>query len=120
MVENMGDVRALDPFFRIIEQGLAEFVDGDNFFELLPRTPPPSRPLLRAVYPPFAVNIVGGARILLRRNGCGHKAAVHQPIRFGGRHQGPQSQRVARLPRPTAGLRHRRGTPFEPDTREVT
>ena len=35
MIENMSDFRALDPFFRIIEQGLAEFVDGDHFFELL-------------------------------------------------------------------------------------
>jgi hypothetical protein len=31
----MDDFRALDPFFRIIEQGLAEFVDGDHFFDLL-------------------------------------------------------------------------------------
>ena len=35
MIENMGDFRALDPFFRIIEQGLAGFVDGDDFFDLL-------------------------------------------------------------------------------------
>ena len=35
MIENMGDFRALDPFFRIIEQGLAGFVDGDHFFDLL-------------------------------------------------------------------------------------
>jgi uncharacterized protein len=31
----MGDFHALDPFFRIIEQGLAEFVDGDHFVDLL-------------------------------------------------------------------------------------
>ena len=35
MIENMGDFRALDPFFRIIEQGLAEFVEGEHFFDLL-------------------------------------------------------------------------------------
>jgi ketosteroid isomerase-like protein len=35
VIDNMGDFRALDPFFRIIEQGLAEFVDGDHFFDLL-------------------------------------------------------------------------------------
>ena len=35
MIENMGDFRALDPFFRAIEQGLAGFVDGDHFFDLL-------------------------------------------------------------------------------------
>jgi uncharacterized protein len=35
VIENMGDFRALDPFFRIIEQGLAEFVGGDHFFDLL-------------------------------------------------------------------------------------
>ena len=28
MIENMDDFRALDPFFRVIEQGLAGFVDG--------------------------------------------------------------------------------------------
>ena len=35
MIENMGDFRALDPFFRIIEQGLAGLADGDHFFDLL-------------------------------------------------------------------------------------
>jgi len=35
VIENMSDFRALDPFFRIIEQGLAEFVEGDHFFDLL-------------------------------------------------------------------------------------
>jgi ketosteroid isomerase-like protein len=35
VIENMGDFRALDPFFRIIEQGLAELVDGEHFFDLL-------------------------------------------------------------------------------------
>src|SRR5882757_9762711 len=33
--EDMSDFRALDPFFRIIEQGLAGLVDGDHFFDLL-------------------------------------------------------------------------------------
>jgi ketosteroid isomerase-like protein len=31
----MDDFRALDPFFRIIEEGLAEFVDGEHFFDML-------------------------------------------------------------------------------------
>jgi ketosteroid isomerase-like protein len=31
----MDDFGALDPFFRIIEQGLAGVVDGDHFFDLL-------------------------------------------------------------------------------------
>jgi ketosteroid isomerase-like protein len=35
MIENSDDFRALDPFFRIIEQGLAGFVDGEHFFDLL-------------------------------------------------------------------------------------
>ena len=34
-VENMQDFRALDPFFRIIEEGLAGLVDGGHFFDLL-------------------------------------------------------------------------------------
>ena len=35
MHKDMSDFSALDPFFRIIEQGLAGFVDGDHFFDLL-------------------------------------------------------------------------------------
>ena len=35
MIDNMDDFRALDPFFRIIEQGLAGLMDGDHFFDLL-------------------------------------------------------------------------------------
>jgi uncharacterized protein len=35
VIDNMDDFRALDPFFRIIEQGLAGFVDGEHFFDLL-------------------------------------------------------------------------------------
>ena len=35
MVDDIGDFRALDPFFRIIEAGLAGLVDGDHFFDLL-------------------------------------------------------------------------------------
>ena len=34
-VDNMDDFRALDPFFRIIEEGLAGLVDGGHFFDLL-------------------------------------------------------------------------------------
>jgi uncharacterized protein len=35
VIENMDDFRALDPFFRVIERGLAEFVDGEHFFDML-------------------------------------------------------------------------------------
>ena len=35
MVDNIEDFRALDPFFRIIEEGLRVYVDGDHFFDLL-------------------------------------------------------------------------------------
>jgi uncharacterized protein len=35
VIENISDFRALDPFFRIIEQGLAGLVDGEHFFDLL-------------------------------------------------------------------------------------
>jgi ketosteroid isomerase-like protein len=33
--DEFGDFAALDPFFRIIEKGLAGFVDGGHFFDLL-------------------------------------------------------------------------------------
>jgi ketosteroid isomerase-like protein len=35
VLENMNDFRALDPFFRVIEQGLAGLVDGEHFFDML-------------------------------------------------------------------------------------
>ena len=35
MIENMDDFRALDPFFRTIEEGLADYVDGEHFFDML-------------------------------------------------------------------------------------
>ena len=35
MVKNPQDFRALDPFFRVIEEGLQGLVDGDHFFDLL-------------------------------------------------------------------------------------
>jgi uncharacterized protein len=34
-ISNLDDFRALDPFFRIIEQALAGLVDGEHFFDLL-------------------------------------------------------------------------------------
>jgi len=34
-IDEFGDYAALDPFFRIIEEGLAGFVDGRHFFDLL-------------------------------------------------------------------------------------
>jgi ketosteroid isomerase-like protein len=34
-VENMEDFQALEPFFRVIEEGLAGQVDGGHFFNLL-------------------------------------------------------------------------------------
>ena len=35
MIRDIEDFRALDPFFRIIEDGLRGLVDGDHFFDLL-------------------------------------------------------------------------------------
>jgi uncharacterized protein len=34
-VSNLDDFQALDPFFRIIEEGVAGLVDGEQFFDLL-------------------------------------------------------------------------------------
>ena len=34
-VSNLDDFQALDPFFRIIEEGVAGLVDGEHFFDLL-------------------------------------------------------------------------------------
>jgi uncharacterized protein len=35
VIEKMDDFSALDPFFRIVEQGLARYVDGEQFFDML-------------------------------------------------------------------------------------
>ena len=35
VVSNLDDFQALDPFFRIIERGVAGLVDGEHFFDLL-------------------------------------------------------------------------------------
>lgn len=35
MIDNIEDFRALDPFFRVIEEGLRGYADGDHFFDLL-------------------------------------------------------------------------------------
>ena len=35
MIEKMDNFRALDPFFRVIEQGLGGLVDGEHFFDML-------------------------------------------------------------------------------------
>jgi uncharacterized protein len=35
LIRDIEDFRGLDPFFRIIEQGLQNLVDGDHFFDLL-------------------------------------------------------------------------------------
>lgn len=35
MIHNIEDFQALDPFFRVIEQGLRGYADGEHFFDLL-------------------------------------------------------------------------------------
>ena len=37
-ITDLDDFKALDPFFRIIEQGLDGIADGGHFFDLLPKT----------------------------------------------------------------------------------
>jgi uncharacterized protein len=34
-IKNLSDFEALDPFFRIVEEGLDGLVEGDHFFDLL-------------------------------------------------------------------------------------
>jgi ketosteroid isomerase-like protein len=35
VVDNIEDFQALDPFFRVIEEGLRGYADGEHFFDLL-------------------------------------------------------------------------------------
>jgi len=41
-IANLADFAALDPFFRIIEQGLDGLAGPGHFFDLSPRTSPSS------------------------------------------------------------------------------
>jgi hypothetical protein len=143
MIEDMSDFRALDTFFRAIEQGLAGFVYSGQFSDLLAQdvvfdfiiTVPnyPGHVVgradlielyrgygstffldrcydLRVHHSPSTSSVV--LEYFFRGKGRPHRAAVQQPIHFRCRHQRPQSHRVARLPRPTAGPRRPRGTPL--------
>jgi hypothetical protein len=38
VIDNIEDFRALDPFFRIIEEGLHGYVDGGHFFDLITKS----------------------------------------------------------------------------------
>jgi uncharacterized protein len=35
VIDNIEDFQALDPFFRVIEEGLRGYTDGEHFFDLL-------------------------------------------------------------------------------------
>ena len=140
MPDDMEDFRALDPFFRIIEQGLAGLVDGDHFFDLLAEDvvfdfviTVPDYPrdvvgrdnlieLYRAYGSTFFLDSCYDLRVhhsqatssvVLEYSSKGKvRPALQQPIHLRSRHQGPQSVRVARLPRPTACLCRPRRTPL--------
>jgi hypothetical protein len=141
VVDNIEDFRALDPFFRIIEEGLRGYVDGGHFFGLLAEdvvfdfviTVPDyprhvvgrgnlielyrgyghvlSRPLLRPARALLGGNLLGRARILLRGKGRRDRVPVQQQVHLRGGHQEPQGRRVARLPRSAPRLRRPPGTP---------
>ena len=65
---------------------------------------------LRTHHSPSTSTVV--LEVLLRRQGRRHRSPLRQQIHLRGRHQGPQSHRVARLPGPTTRLRRPRGTPL--------
>jgi hypothetical protein len=56
-IDDLGDFAALDPFFRIIEEGLAGRVDGEHFFDLLAED----------VIFDFVISVPGHPRRVVRR-----------------------------------------------------
>ena len=138
VVDNIEDFRALDPFFRIIEEGLRDYVDGDHFFDLLaedvvfdfvitvpgyprnvaaamlsltlgPRRHVLPRPLLRPRH--YWSNFLAVLEDL-RGQGRRDRVPVQQQVHLRGSHQGPQGRRVALRPRSAPRLRRPRGTPL--------
>jgi ketosteroid isomerase-like protein len=87
-IDDLDDFRALEPFFRIVEQGLAGIADGEHFFDLLAEdvvvdyviTVPgyprrvEGRPAVAELYRPY------GRAIVLDR--C-HDLAVHHDTATG-------------------------------------
>ena len=86
-IANLEDFAALDPFFRIIQEGLAGFVEADHFFDLLaedivteyvvtvPEYPPrvEGRHALAELYRPY------GTAMTLER--CFDLAVYHDPAK---------------------------------------
>jgi hypothetical protein len=82
--DNMDDFRALDPFFRVVEEGLAGLVDGGHFFDLLGDDST------------VTLEYASEGRV------GGDRSAVRQPVHLGGHDRGSKDRRLARLPRPAA------------------
>ncbi len=135
MIQDIADFRALDPFFRIIEDGLRGLVDGDHFFDLLADDvvfdfviTVPDYPrhvvgrdnlieLYRGYGSTFFLDCcydlrrpvrhyrVCGTRIRLRGQGRPNRPSIKQPIRLRYRAGGSQRGVLARLPRPAPRAR---------------
>src|SRR5580658_10166683 len=91
-INDLDNFKALEPFFRIIEQGLDGLADGDHFFDLLAED----------VVFDYVITTPGYPRHVEGRQ------AVRQPVHLGAHNLGSQGPSLARLPRPCCGLQRSR------------
>jgi ketosteroid isomerase-like protein len=138
-VDDIEDFRALEPFFRVIEKGLAGLVDGGHFFDLLaddvvfefiitvpgyPRRVAGREELIelyRRYHSTFFLDRCFDLRahrgddstVTLEYASEGRAVAtgptLRQPVHFRGHGQGSQDRPLAGLSRPAARLRSARG-----------
>jgi ketosteroid isomerase-like protein len=121
-IGDLDDFKALDPFFRIIEQGLDGLVDGEHFFDLLAEdvvfdyiiTTPgyprhvEGRAAVAELYRPYGYMIVldrchdlavhhdpSRARVRLTRSGRCERNSLRQPLHLGAHDRGSQGHSLA-------------------------
>jgi hypothetical protein len=65
---------ALDPFFEIVRQGLADFVDGDHYFDTIA---PDAVFAFRCRFPRYPTRIVGCEALMALYAGYGENMSLH-------------------------------------------
>jgi len=72
--KDLGDFAALEPFFRIVEEGLAGLVDGDQFFDLLADDVVVE---YIVTVPGYPRRVVGREAVAEQYRGYGHTMVLH-------------------------------------------
>jgi ketosteroid isomerase-like protein len=87
-IRDLADFEALDPFFRIVEEGLAGLVDGGHFFDLLA-----DDVVFEFVIsvPGYPARVVGREAIAELYRGYGDFMRLHSADELAVRHGGEES-----------------------------